>query len=881
MVDPATGNPRLVRLASPAPAPDGDTLTTKALDLLTRHAAAFGLVSPSDELRTVAELADPVGGGSVFFRQFYLGLPVFGATVRVHFDAGGTVRAVNGAVVSDIDLDPSPRLSALDAENMARRAVAKPNELRPEDLAVDSVRLLVYRTGLVRGRPGDNHLAWEVEVASPPIVREVVYFDAGSGRLLDRRSKIHRIDRRVHLHRMPNPIWSEGDPLPFASGNSARDAEVNEMISATGDIHTLMANLTGGQYLSFDGFDATMNAVYDADSLDCPNAVESNGVTAYCVDMVSDDVVAHEWAHAYTEWTHALVYQWQPGALNEAYSDIYGELVDQLNGRGSDLPDDLRGPGECSLAGGSPSPTLDILQPAAAAGRYPAGGAVFNPPGPWSVTAPVELADDGIGATSDACQPVNSFPAGAVALIDRGLCLFRDKVRHAQDAGAAGAIIVNNQGDSVLDMGGDLEPLDIPAILIGQSDGARIRGALNQGVTATLELTASLSATVRWLIGEDTGALGAIRDMWSPSCFGDPDRVGSANYSCQETDNGGVHTNSGVANHAFALLVDGGAFNGGHIRAIGATKAARIYWRAMSRYQTPVSNFTDHADLLEISCEDLIGAQLYDPGSGDPIAETVTADDCLQVAAAMRAVEMRQSPDQCGFRPLLDPDPPAATGNVTLFDDGFDDPPGSEWILHNHGVYPEYEPRDWVWTDDLPEGGVGGGWFAIDSVFIGDCIPGSDDQSGVMELISPPITVPEGVTDPVLVFDHWISTEPDWDGGNLKIGVDGGPWMTVPGSVFKFNPYNGRINPPAGSNPNSNPLAGEPAFTGANPGVLGGSWGQSQVDLGSLIGPGDIFALRFDFGVDGCNGAEGWYLGRVRVTADGRAPRHPGGRVAP
>jgi hypothetical protein len=39
--------------------------------------------------------------------------------------------------------------------------------------------------------------------------------------------------------------------------------------------------------------------------------------------------------------------------------------------------------------------------------------------------------------------------------------------------------------------------------------------------------------------------------------------------------------------------------------------------------------------------------------------------------------------------------------------------------------------------------------------------------------------------------------------------------------------------------------------------------------------------LRFDLGVDGCNGAEGWYLDRVRVTAEGRAPRQPGGRVAP
>ena len=42
----------------------------------------------------------------------------------------------------------------------------------------------------------------------------------------------------------------------------------------------------------------------------------------------ADDVVAHEWGHAYTEYTSGLIYQWQSGALNESYSDIWGETVD-------------------------------------------------------------------------------------------------------------------------------------------------------------------------------------------------------------------------------------------------------------------------------------------------------------------------------------------------------------------------------------------------------------------------------------------------------------------------------------------------------------------------------------------------------------------------
>jgi hypothetical protein len=64
----------------------------------------------------------------------------------------------------------------------------------------------------------------------------------------------------------------------------------------------------------------------------CPNA-NWNGISAnYCTGVASDDIVAHEWAHAYTEHTSGLIYAWQAGAMNEAYSDIWGETVDQLNG---------------------------------------------------------------------------------------------------------------------------------------------------------------------------------------------------------------------------------------------------------------------------------------------------------------------------------------------------------------------------------------------------------------------------------------------------------------------------------------------------------------------------------------------------------------------
>src|SRR5690606_23076145 len=82
--------------------------------------------------------------------------------------------------------------------------------------------------------------------------------------------------------------------------------------------------------------------------------------------------------------------------------------------------------------------------------------------------------------------------------------------------------------------------------------------------------------SLRWLMGEDVWG-GALRDMWNPGCFGDPERVGDPNYWCDTGDNGGVHFNSGIPNHAFALLVDGGTFNGQTISALGFARVAQIY----------------------------------------------------------------------------------------------------------------------------------------------------------------------------------------------------------------------------------------------------------------------------------------------------------------
>jgi len=329
-----------------------------------------------------------------------------------------------------------------------------------------------------------------------------------------------------------------------------------------------------------------------------------------------------------------------------------------------------------------------------------------------------------------------------------------------------------------------------------------------------------------------------------------------------------VHTNSGVPNHGFALLVDGGTYNGHAVAPIGMTKAAHIYFRAQAVYQVEDSDFADHADALEASCQDLIGQPL-DALTGGPSGETIRASDCEQVTKMTAAVALRTPPAFCNFAPLLNPALPALCSasttsgivqDIASFD--FEADPTETWAATRTTSSPDFTERDWTWVDELPSGRAGSGFFAPDPN-IGTCAPGGD-ESGVLHLTSPAIPLPMTTDFARATFEHWVATEAGWDGGNLKISVNGGPWQLVPPSEFTFNNYNVLLFTAADGN--TDPLAGQPAWSGTNAGtVRGGSWGRSHVNLGNFAGPGDTIRLRWDLGSDGCAGSVGWYLDDVNV----------------
>jgi len=855
----------------------------KARGFFAKYTDLFGIQDATSELREVSSVKDAYGFTHVTYEQRYRGLPVFGGVIRVHLDRANRLTAVNGTFTPNVGLDVTPLLSAAQAGQRAIAEVRANPPLTDENaddatpgaptgLRVASTTLEVYRMGLVRNVPGSNQLVYEVEVTNGADVREFVFVHANAGKIVNRYSGVQSgLFRRLFEVDLDHQVWQEGNPFP-----GSLNVDQQHIATFSGQAYYHFLNAFGRD--SYDGLGHEMRSVNNDPRINCPNANWNGATTNYCTGVTGDDVVAHEWGHAYTEFTDNLIYQWQSGALNESYSDIWGDLVDQINGAGTDTPGGARTVGRCSTFANN-WPTVAVNQPApgtCAAAPAEFGSALTT----TGVTGDVVLSNDGKGSPTDGCTSPNNAQAinGKIALVDRGTCAFTVKVANMQKVGATGVMIANNVFGGPTIMPGVDPSIQIPSVMITIGQGSAFKEDLAAGtVNVTMRARTGSQGSYRWLMGEDASAFGgAIRDMSDPTCLGDPGKVTDQEYFCASTDNGGVHSNSGIPNHGFALLVDGGTYNGHTVAGIGLTKAAAVYWRAQSVYQTPSSDFTDHAESLEQSCADLVGQKVNNlsttstPNRGPK--PTITAGNCASVAQMTQAVEFRNDPtEQCHFQPILQPNAPAVCGDqpaTTVFSENFES--GLDgWTLTNQGVYAGWPNLDWTTDSSLPAGRTGSAAFGADPD-AGDCGQGAGDISGMMSMQSPSIVVPGGTTR--LSFTHYIASEQGFDGGNVWISVNGRAYTQIPAAAFLFNPYNQALVTAAGGN--TNPMAGQPAFTGTDANELVSSWGTSIVDLaatGARIRAGDPVRFRFDMGMDGCAGIDGWYVDDVTVSACGAA----------
>ncbi len=647
----------------------------RARAFVADYGRAFGL-PPVPELRTERTERDALGVEHVRFRQLHNGVPVTGGELIVHL-RGDAVVAANGKLVPDLEgIGTEPVIAAGTAGDLVAEVLRK--HLGVTDAVLGEPRLELFNRGLLEGRHTPTRLAWFVEARRLDL-REYVWIDAVTGQVLLQFSQLADAKYRS-VYTANSGATLPGTLLYTEGGGPAGDADADSAYEFAGITYDYYLSQHGRDSYDDGGGELRSTVHYCPSVLSCPyaNAFWNGSQMVYGDTYASaDDVVAHELTHAVTERTAGLFYYMQSGAMNESFSDIFGETVDLSDGVGSD------------------------------------------------------------------------------------------------------------------------------------------------------------GAGVRWEMGEDL-PIGAIRDMMTPTVFGDPGKVSDAYYKCYSdgTDSGGVHSNSGVPNHAYALMVDGGSYNGYTVTGIGLTKAAKIQYRALTRYLVSASDFQDDADALYRSCMDLVGSA------------GITGADCTQVENALAAVEMSLTPS-CVPTQVAVPDLcPAGQAPVDWALVDFETPFGftpcpaddasSDWCDNSSGsVLGQFATSgthslwgyDWGTTADR--------WATISW---GGALPANAR----------------------LQFNHSFGFEDDlthaYDGGVVEYSTDGGSNWSEASSLFSSGAsYNGTISTCCG-----NPLGGRSAF-------VRDSWGYTatQLDLASLAG--QTFAIRFRIGTDRGADDYGWFVDDVRV----------------
>ncbi|MDJ0869199.1 MAG: M36 family metallopeptidase [Myxococcota bacterium] len=460
----------------------------------------------------------------VRLRQQIGGIDVWDGDLAVHVTRDGRVLAVHDRFVPRTRRAVAgPGAPLIPAEAAVRNAVAELGLPEPALTALERpggpAQEVVFARGAlsrepirarlvyVRGSSAGVRLAWNFTLWRAQTAWEI-NVDAVAGDILTRASRIENDAYRVFPFPLNSPDdggrslevnpadptaspfgWHDTNGSPGADRNDTRGNNVRAQEDTNG-------NDSGGFRPSGGG-----SRVFDfpLDLARNPDAYEAASITnLFYWNNLLHDLHYH---YGFDEAAGNM----QQNNYGNGGQDGDPLIVDALDGSGFDnaqilVKPDGQSPRMEMFLWRNPFAVLRVDAPASVAGDVEARGAAFgvlldpaglSGPVVQALDAPDPDPDDPFqlpGSTTDGCSPFTnaSQVAGKIALIDRGICLFVQKIANAEAAGAIGVVIVNHTPNELIVMGGDPLPIGIPSLFIRLEDGNRLKAELAAGLTVTL-----------------------------------------------------------------------------------------------------------------------------------------------------------------------------------------------------------------------------------------------------------------------------------------------------------------------------------------------------------------------------------------------------------
>jgi Zn-dependent metalloprotease len=294
-----------------------------ARHFLATYGSHFGIVQTTG-LTLMRENIMKNRRSSVRFQQIYQSIPVLGGELIVHLDAAMNIIAVSSEISTDVEkVNVTSSIVTAKASEVALASVAKQYQVDSTQLSVTaSPALWIYNPAIVgASETSSNSLVWRVEVTSVTTsypIGEIIFVNAHLGTVEFSYPFIHDAkDRKVYIQDSSTSARNEGDP---PTGNS----DVDKAYDYSGEVYDFYFEKHGRD--SINGYGMTLISRVD---FPIANAYWNGSLMTYGTGFVIDDVVAHEMTHGVTDHTSDLVYANESGAINESFSDVWGELIDQ------------------------------------------------------------------------------------------------------------------------------------------------------------------------------------------------------------------------------------------------------------------------------------------------------------------------------------------------------------------------------------------------------------------------------------------------------------------------------------------------------------------------------------------------------------------------
>ena len=519
-----------------------------------------------------APVTDNIGMTHQRYNQFFNGFKVEFAEIIVHYDAAGNLQKINGSYFNIGNVNTSPSISANDALDGAISAIGINTPLWEDEEAAQFANYEKPEGELViLADPSDDSIfrfTWKFDLfAKGQAIRDWVYVDASNGEMVLRNPIIKHATNFGHDGRSKTKLAAYVPTLSEAKMNGYTSSTA--LVAANADTKYSGSNITiqtfdnGGAWILADFPGGTQVASWDA-HFNLPN--DPSGAS-----LIPDPNNDNDWESS--EF---------PGKTLGEIDSHYGAMStwnywNTYHGRNS-----------YDNAGTTINSYVHV---SSSTGDPNFNNAFWN--GVWMSYG------DGSCGTTEGCNGFDILTA---------LDVCAHEIGHA---------VTSSTADLVY---------------------ARESGALNEGFSdiwaAAVEHRTKGTGTDTnpndevWLIGDEidrrTGSVG-LRSMSSPNVKSQPDtwrgtfwQPATVGEGCvtpdgNTNDNCGVHTNSGVLNYWFYLLVEGGAGTNDNadaysVSAIGMTKAELIAFRTLNVYLTNSSDYAAARTASISAVSDLYGA---------------------------------------------------------------------------------------------------------------------------------------------------------------------------------------------------------------------------------------------------------------------------------